>query len=443
MQVFDSQKFRLSAVEVDQDFLKSIERCLILSPHPDDESLGCGGLIAKLAENNCDIKIILTTDGSKSHPNSQKYPSKLLTELRYKEVKAALKILGVNQDKIIFYNGNDSALPALGETKFNENVERLSTDILSFKPQLILVPYELDPHRDHRATWQMLHQTLLKQTKFKTTIWEYPIWLYQNASIEDLPNLKPGELKHLDITEFSSQKEQAIFAHVSQTTRLIDDDPEGFMLVSEMIANFTNGKEYFMERSKLNGGSTLPKNYFESLYTENPDPWDFEKSEYEKEKYQRTISAIPEGRHHSALEIGCSIGVLTQMIAEKCDQLLSIDISEQALETAKNRLKAYQNVEFKVAAIPDQFPEGKRDLIMMSEVGYYLSVEDLNSTISIIEENLNPDGILVLVHWTHFVHDYPLSGDEVHDAFAKSSLAHLKADRTADYRLDVYQKKNI
>lgn len=437
--IFDSVEFKSGAVEIDNHFLKSIKKCLVLSPHPDDESLGCGGLIAHLRENDCEVKIILTTDGSKSHPNSKQYPAEKLSALRRQEIIKALYILGVESDQISFYNGLDSALPAFKEEGFNDFADHLLQDIAAFQPNLVLVPYELDPHRDHRATWQMLNQAL-SLFSLKLTVWEYPIWLYQNAAADDIPELTNGELKYLNISAYAEKKNKAIYAHVSQTTKLINDDPDGFMLSPEMILNFTSGKEYFMERSKLNGGTTLPQHYFDNLYAENPDPWDFEKSEYEKEKYLKTIAAIPNKSYATALEIGCSIGVLTKMLATKCEKLLSIDISELALDMAKNRLKGNPNVEFKLAGIPSNFPEGERDLIVMSEVGYYLSIEDLKRTIRLIEQNLNVGGILILVHWTHFVKDYPLSGDQVHDCFAKSALTHLEAQHTKDYRLDVFQK---
>ena len=129
------------------------------------------------------------------------------------------------------------------------------------------------------------------------------------------------------------------------------------------------------------------------------------------------------------------------MLAEHCDTLISIDISEKALEVAKKRLANESKVAFRVAAIPEGFPDGMFDLIIMSEVGYYLSLKDLQKTITLIEQQLNLGGTLIIVHWTHYVKDYPLAGDEVHECFAESKLTHLYGDRTKDYRLDVYQNK--
>lgn len=438
--IFNKEAFQNSAVPADPKFLSSVERCLVLAPHQDDESLGCGGLIAYLKDNDKQVKVTFTTDGGASHLYSKAFPKEKLVRLRRKEAIAALHILGVEHSDITFLDGPDSDLPTVEEAGFEHFVEQVRSMILEFKPELILVPYELDPHRDHRATWNMLMQATKELQQIVPMIWEYPIWLYQNAALEDLPQLKSGELKSLDVSKYIKLKEEAISAHLSQTTDLIADDPSGFRLLPAMIDNFISGTEFYMQRVKLNLGGTLSSAYFEQIYDENNDPWDFETSEYEKAKYAHTIQSLGNKHFSSGLEIGCSIGVLTEMLAQHCDALLSIDISAKALETAKKRLESNPNVDFKVAAIPDGFPEGKFDLIVMSEVGYYLSLTDLKRSIDRIEEQLLIGGTLVIIHWTHYVKDYPLTGDEVHEAFSESKLKHLHGDRTKDYRLDVYEK---
>ena len=442
MMTFDKAAFRASAISVDEKFLHQIKQCLVLAPHPDDESLGCGGLIRTLVENGCDMRIILTTDGSMSHPHSVTYPAASLAALRKAEMITAMEILGLGAEKLSCYESADSAMPALGEEGFDQLSQRLNKDLASFLPQLILVPYELDPHRDHRATFQLLFAALKKVPAYKPIIWEYPIWLYEKAVERDLPQLEKGELKYLDITVHLNHKRAAIDAHQSQTTQLIHDDPKGFILTEDVISNFLIDKEYFMERKKSNPTETLSNEYFEALYGGNPDPWSFETSEYEKSKYEATIAAIPDGKYAQALEIGCSIGVLTKMLSRKCDHLISMDISETALDKARTRMEGDSKVSFIHGGIPIDYPKQNFNLIVMSEVGYYLSKEDLLKARTLILDSLERDGVLILVHWTHFVADYPLTGDEVHDCFADAGLSHLNGNRTDDYRLDVYQKQS-
>ncbi|PWS29451.1 hypothetical protein DHW03_06455 [Pedobacter yonginense] len=437
---FKIESFEQSAKEISVSDLKSINRCLVLVPHPDDESLACAGLIAKLNKQGAQVKFILTTDGSQSHPNSKLYPAQRLAKLREEELKEAITLLGLSPNTISFYKGRDSALPARGEDGFENLVSRLATDLDGFKPDLVLVPYELDPHRDHRATWQMLMAALERGNVNRPRIWEYPIWLYELADERDLPKLGNDELKYLNIASEIELKKKCINAHSSQTTKLIDDDPTGFILSEKMIANFTTGREYFMERGKINPNASLSEDYFETLYSSNIDPWNFEKSEYEREKYATSIQAIPQRQYEMGLEIGCSIGIFTNMIQALCSKLIAMDISGTALQEAKIRLANQNHVEFRLGGIPQNFPSEHFDLMVMSEVGYYLSMDDLMVTKNLIEKQLNAGGILLLVHWTHFVVDYPLSGDEVHACFLNSSLKHLNGSRTPDYRIDVFQK---
>ncbi|MCY7377341.1 MAG: nodulation S family protein [Pyrinomonadaceae bacterium] len=190
--------------------------------------------------------------------------------------------------------------------------------------------------------------------------------------------------------------------------------------------------------------NSLAPEYFEDVYNANDDPWNFAASEYETRKYAATIAALPFEKYEAAFEIGCSIGVLTAQLAEKCESLLAIDVNEKALRQARQRCRNLPNVQLKKMQIPGEFPDDKNfDLIVVSEVGYYLSVEDWRRAREKIIAHLKPNGSVVLVHWTHFVADYPQTGDAVHDSFAKfveGQTRHLEARRTEDYRLDVWAK---
>ena len=188
--------------------------------------------------------------------------------------------------------------------------------------------------------------------------------------------------------------------------------------------------------------NSLPPSYFEQMYRDNPDPWDFETSDYEALKYQTTINYLPQTRYRNALEIGGSIGVLTALLAPCCDSLLSIDVSKTAQQKAIARCQNLSQVRFEIARIPQNFPDETFDLILVSEVGYYLSWEDLKKTRQLIIDRLEKGGHLLLVHWTLFAKDYPLSGDEVHDCFLQSdtNLKHLQGLRKEQYRLDLFER---
>ena len=191
----------------------------------------------------------------------------------------------------------------------------------------------------------------------------------------------------------------------------------------------------------MNQPNTLPPSYFEDMYRQDPDPWDFETSEYEALKYQTTIDSLPKEQYNNAFEIGGSIGVLTALLARRCDSLLSIDVSTTAQKRAIARCQDLPQVRFKIASVPQDYPDEMFDLILLSEVGYYLSWDDLKKTQQLTLEHLEVGGHLLLVHWTLYAKDYPLTGDEVHDSFLQlGRLKHLKGLRKERYRLDLFER---
>lgn len=185
--------------------------------------------------------------------------------------------------------------------------------------------------------------------------------------------------------------------------------------------------------------TSLPPSYFDALYAGNPDPWRFETSDYERGKYAATLAALPRAHYAAALEVGCSIGVLTARLAARCDALLALDVSEAALAQARARCAGLGTVRFAQVRVPGEWPPGSFDLILLSEVVYYLDRPDLEALAARVGAALGPGGDVVLVHWTGETH-YPLSGDEAAEAFIRASVGFarvLRQDRTDQYRLDV------
>lgn len=185
--------------------------------------------------------------------------------------------------------------------------------------------------------------------------------------------------------------------------------------------------------------ASLPASYFDDCYAGDPDPWRFATSPYEQEKYAATLDALPRARYASALEVGCSIGVLTEALAERCDTLFGIDLAERALDQARVRCERLLHVCFERAQVPDQWPDGSFDLILLSEVVYFLDLVDVERLVARVRGCLRTGGEVVLVHWTGETH-YPLSGDEAADRFiaaAATFLRPLRGTRTDAYRLDI------
>jgi SAM-dependent methyltransferase len=191
--------------------------------------------------------------------------------------------------------------------------------------------------------------------------------------------------------------------------------------------------------------ASLPPAYFDAVYQANTDPWDFETSPYEHAKYAATLAVLPRARYERVFEIGCSLGVLTAQLATYCGYLLAVDVAAAALAKARARCAGLPQVAIRRMQVPEEFPEDSFNLILVSEVGYYWSGPDLEQAAAAILAALPVGGHLLLVHWTPLVHDYPLTGDQVHDYFLRHAGApgpwrHLLAQRQATYRLDLLEK---
>jgi SAM-dependent methyltransferase len=185
---------------------------------------------------------------------------------------------------------------------------------------------------------------------------------------------------------------------------------------------------------------SLAADYFERLYAADDDPWSFATSRYELDKYEDTVAALGP-RYGRALEIGCSVGVLTQRLAPRCGELLAVDVNERALSAARTRCAALPHVAFAACCVPDGFPEGRFDLVVLSEVAYYWSDADLALARDRIASSLEPGGDLLLVHFLPKVDDYVRDGDAVHRFFlADERFARVHGHRAVRYRLDLLRR---
>lgn len=187
---------------------------------------------------------------------------------------------------------------------------------------------------------------------------------------------------------------------------------------------------------------SIAPGWFEDLYRRDADPWSFETSRYEAEKYAHTLASLPPGPVASALEVGCSIGVLTAMLAPRCDRLLAVDVSETALAAARARCAALPQVRFERRVLPAGFPPGRFDLVLLSEVVYYWDRADVALLATKLAAATAPGAHLLLVHYTDPT-DYPLSGDDAVAALRAAlggQVAEVRAERRPRYRLDLWRR---
>lgn len=189
---------------------------------------------------------------------------------------------------------------------------------------------------------------------------------------------------------------------------------------------------------------SLPASYFEPLYAADPDPWGFTRRWYEERKRAVTLASLPEPRYRRAYEPGCSIGVLTEALATRCDLLLATDVSAAALVAAGRRLAGTTGVRLEQWAVPGDWPGGRFDLVVLSEVLYYLDDDDLWRTAVLAATAVAPGGTLLAAHWRHPVADYPQSGDAAQSAVAEAAgsdgLVPLVHHHEDDFDLAVYRR---
>ncbi|MBV9442691.1 MAG: methyltransferase domain-containing protein [Acidobacteriaceae bacterium] len=184
---------------------------------------------------------------------------------------------------------------------------------------------------------------------------------------------------------------------------------------------------------------TLGAGYFDAMYQAASDPWGFEDRWYEQRKYAISLAQLPSARYRRAFEAGCSIGVLTALLAARCDALLACDVAAAAVRAAAGRAAGLAHVRVEQRDIARQWPSGRFDLIVFSEILYYFGHRDLGEVLDRATAALEPDGTLLAVHWRHPVAEYPRTGDDVHGALAaRPGLACLVRHAEPDFLAEIY-----
>lgn len=182
---------------------------------------------------------------------------------------------------------------------------------------------------------------------------------------------------------------------------------------------------------------------FEELYKTDPDPWRFETSPYEQAKYAQTLAALGplSRRFRRALEAGCSIGVFTELLAPRCDELIAVDASPTAVAHARARLARLPHVRVDERVLPEDLPAGPFDLVVCSEILYYWTPDPLRQLLARLEALVSPGGSLLAVHWRPQTKTYPLLGDDVHQILAdQTQLVHGYGLVEDLYLLDRYDR---
>ncbi|TDN92229.1 PIG-L family deacetylase [Microbacterium sp. BK668] len=417
----------------------SFDVLIVVAAHPDDETLGASGLMRRAARSGGRVIVAVASDGEASHPGSPTHDAAALARRRREEVRRAVAHVAPDAE-VLFFGLPDGRLASAKASLANHLTAMFDrVRATSARRVLVAAPWAQDRHGDHRAVAETSGDVAGRR-RFRYV--EYPIWAWHWGVPDDLPWERMVALALTD--EEQRAKRHALAVHSSQTEPLSDQPGDEPLLHEGMQAHFHRPVELFVEAEVAQArGQSLDAAWFDDFYRRNgADPWGFETRWYEERKRALLLAALPTAELGDVLEIGCASGLLTRDLSRRARHVLAMDAATTAVETARRRLGGETRVTVRQGSVPADWPTGRFDTIVFSEVGYYLAPDDLRRTLALIEASLSADGCVVACHWRHPVAAYPQTGDDVHDALRAVAAWEVVASHVErDFILDVFTRR--
>jgi LmbE family N-acetylglucosaminyl deacetylase len=373
----------------------AIRRLVVLAAHPDDETLVAGGLIHAVAASGRPVVLVVATLGERSHPHSRTMTAEDLGTVRETEIAAAAGALAPDAQVLLL------RLPDGGLAGAAAGLDAALREVLA-PGDTVVVPWRRDGHPDHEALAEAAVRCV---DGLGASLLEAPIWAWHWGTPEDAwPRAVRFDLGDDDL----AAKSRALLAHRSQTAPLSRGPGDEALLSPGVLEHFSGADELFFP----SGTAAVD---FDAMYAASDDPWGFADRWYERRKRALTIASLPAERYRSAIEIGCSIGLFTDELADRVDALVATDVADRAIELATARLAAKPWVRIEQRRLPAEWPDGSFDLVILSETGFYLSRVELLQLAERIAAALEPGGVVLLCHWRPHVAGLEVAGDEVHE----------------------------
>lgn len=391
-------------------------RVVVLAAHPDDETLGVGGTVQAMHAAGAEVTVVVASDGEAAFPALGPEGRAELAARRREELRAAMEVLGSGKVEVVFLGLPDSGLAECEQELCERLVELLRG------ADCVLMPWSGDPHPDHAA----VGRAGLLAAPVEAHRWSYPIWMWHWITPYDAAPPWPRAVRVPLSERLRTGKQKALAAFVSQLVPGPNgEDP----IVDElMLTHFDRDFEVLFREPR---SESAPIERFAELYRAAEDPWHTGDSWYERRKRSLVLSALPSERYRRVLEPACGIGSLTRALVARADRVVAFDPVPEAVERA--RRTAPLAAVF-VASLPVRPPAGMFDLVVLSEILYYLDDAALNASLDLILAALEPGGDLVAVHWRPWAPEAPRNGDAAH----RILLARAELDVLVDYVEDEF-----
>ncbi|MBB3950355.1 bifunctional PIG-L family deacetylase/class I SAM-dependent methyltransferase [Aureimonas jatrophae] len=409
---------------------------VVIAPHPDDESIGASTMIAATAASDRSLGLVAVTDGEGSHRGSPSWSAPRIAERRRAEQAAAMGELGADRARVLRL-----ALPD-GGSRWADGFDGAARRVAEFCAELgataLLTTPVFDPHPDHEAAAELgaRVQALLPQIRLLL----YPVWSLRHGNDDDVP---ADALHPFRLAAPLDAKRRAIARHETQNGGVIHDDPTRFALPDWFLAHHLSGSESVFWSPMP--GSPPGAEHFSRLYRGGRDFWGVRDQPYEVAKREAAAAFLGDWRGARGQELGCGEGFLAARLlgAGAVREMLGIDLDPTIIERANQTHGSLPGARFRQGRMPDDFPDDPFDLLVVSEMLYFLNEPEIADLVERMSRRARPGARCLLVNYLGPT-ETPLGGDAAADflrASASGRWRPLRSERRPDgFRLDLLER---